>query len=49
MKPFTVIDMLVFFFSQIGVGYSGMQALGTILGTEIMHQTTSTTKNIFQP
>ena len=44
-KPFTVNDMLVFFFSQIGVGYSGMQALGTILGTEIMHMTTYKQKN----
>ena len=44
--------MLVLFFSQIGVGYSGMQALGsilgteiTILGTEIMHLTTYQQKN----
>ena len=41
-KPFTVNDMLVLFFSQIGVG---MQALGTILGTEIMYLTTYQQKN----
>ena len=49
-KPFTVNDMLVLFFSQIGVGYSGMQALGTIFGTEIMHLTTYQQKHKrFQP
>lgn len=36
-KPFTVNDMLVLFFNQIGIGYSGMQTLGSILGCKVLN------------
>ena len=37
-KPFTVNDMLVLFFNQIGAGYVVMQTFGTISGSEVLHQ-----------
>ena len=36
-QPFTINDMLVLFFNQIGTGYAAMQTFGSILGSEVLH------------
>ena len=36
-QPFTINDMLVLFFNQIGTGYAAMQTFGSILGGEVLH------------
>ena len=36
-QPFTINDMLVLFFNQIGTGYAAMPTFGSILGSEVLH------------
>ena len=36
-KPFAIIDILVAFFNQVGLGHTAMRLLGALLGTKVLH------------
>ena len=37
LKPFAINDILVMFFNQSGMGHTGMNLLGALLGSKVLH------------
>ena len=44
-STFTINNMLVLFFNELGLGYSAMQTLGAVFGIKILNNTTFMAKN----